>query len=330
MIRLYTFIILFLFSFSAKGQELYNLTQPASTLPKGALGVRLFNESYDEAGLIRKITILKVMYGITPKLSVILSGVATDYHSLYLPVDFILHNHSGKGPVVSANVPAVVPYPYIFAGTDLYAQYRFFASDGQNSHFRMAVYGEASDIRIASHLAEPELLTHNSGVGGGIITTYLKSHFAATLTVGGVLPFEYKGNSYDIYGGAYPVTFIYGNAVDYDLALGYLLFPKEYKNYKQTNINLYLEFLGKSYGAAKVTQQDGVVIYNIPNTIPILSAGNYVEINPGIQFIIRSTTRIDISVGFPLINFSYNHDYPLYYIGIQRYFFFKHKSSKSD
>ena len=326
MKRLFSIIFLFLSIQTLRGQELYNVTLPASTVPKGTLGIRIFNESYDEDGLIRKITVMKVMYGLTPKLTLTLSGVATDYHSLYLPDDFILHNHSGKGALVSANTPAVVPYPYIFGGMDLYGQYRFYSSDGQNSHFRMAAYGEGSYIRIASHLAEPELLTHNSGVGAGLIATYLKSHFAATLTLGGVLPFEYYGNSYDKYGGVYPVTFKYGNAADYDLALGYLLFPRHYKNYKQSNVNLYLEFLGKSYGSAQVTQQDGVVIYHIPNTIGILEGGTYVDVYPGIQWIIQSSLRIDLSVALPLINYSYLHEYPIYYLVVQRYFSFKKRT----
>ncbi len=317
-------------SISIRAQELYNLTLPASTLPKGALGIRLFNESYSEQGLIRKITELKLMYGITSKLSVTVTGVASDYHSLYLPVDFILHDHSGGNAPPAANLPQATPNPYIFAGTDLYAQYRFLASDGQNSHFRMAAYGEGSYVRIASHLGDPELLTHNTGFGAGLITTYLKSHFAATATLGYVIPTEYAGNAFDKYGGAYYTTIKYGNAFNYDLALGYLLFPRHYKTYNQSNVNLYLEFLGRSYGAAAVTQQDGVVTDHIPNT-PFLKAGNYVDINPGVQWIIKSSLRIDVSVGFPLINSSFIHQYPLYYIGLQRYFFFKKRSSaKSD
>ena len=330
MSRFYTVIFFLLFSLTAMGQELYNLTLPASTLPKGALGIRLFNESYDESGLIRKISVLRVMYGITPRFNLILSGVGSDYHSLNLPTDFILHNHSGNGPAVSANTPAVVPYPYIFSGADLYGQYRFYSEDGQNRHFRMAAYGEVSYARIVSHLAEPELLTHNSGVGAGLIATYLKGHFAGTLTVGGVLPFEYKGNSYDIYGGAYPIDFKYGNAVDYDLALGYLLLPRKYTSYKQTNINLYLELLGKTYGAADVTQHDGIESYKIPNTIAILRGGSYMEVSPGVQFIIRSDVRVDVSVGLPLGDGSYLHEYPLYYLAVQRYFYFHKKASAKN
>ncbi len=325
------FLLLFIASsLCSPAQELYNLTQPASTIPKGALGVRLFDESYSESGLVRKISVLKMMYGITPKLSIILSGVAADYHSLNLPYDFISHNHSG-GAAASASTPAAVPNPYIFNGVDVYAQYRFFSSDGQNSHFRMAAYAEVSKTRIASHLAEVELLTHNSGFGAGVITTYLKSHFAATATVGYIIPEQYKGDAIDIYGGTWPTTIVYGNAVNYSLAFGYLLLPQHYKSYKQSNLNIYLEFLGKSYNAADITQQDGVVTDHISNNIAILKAGNYIDVNPGLQYIIRSTTRIDISMGFPLINKSYIHEYPLYYIGVQRYFFFnKRNKEKKD
>ncbi len=316
--------------FSVKAQELYNLTLPASTLPKGTVGVRLFNESYSESGLIRKITELKVMYGISPKITVTFTGVASDYHSLYLPVDFILHDHSGAGTPPSANIPEPTPNPYIFAGCDLYAQYRFLSQDRQNTHFRMAAFGEASYVRIASHLGEPKLLTHNSGFGAGLISTYLKSHFAGTVTLGYVVPTEYNGNAFDKYGGIFPTTIKYGNAFNYNLAFGYLLFPRHYTTYNQTNLNLYLEFLGRSYGPAHVTQKDGTVTSYIANT-PFLSGGTYMDISPGVQLIIKSSVRVDLSVGLPFINSSFIHQYPLYYIGLQRYFFFrKHNSEKTD
>ncbi len=81
MKKLAGFILTLFFSQIGLSQELYNLTLPASTLPKGAIGIRLFDESYDESGLIRKITELKVIYGLTPNLTFVLSGVGADYHS---------------------------------------------------------------------------------------------------------------------------------------------------------------------------------------------------------------------------------------------------------
>ena len=105
---------------------------------------------------------------------------------------------------------------------------------------------------------------------------------------------------------------------------GYLLFPKEYRGYDEDNWNIYLEFMGKSYEAATVIQ-DGLPV---AVQTPLLKAGSYVEVYPGIQRIVNSNFRIDFSVGFPLINMSYTRFYPDFMIGVQRYFF-KSKKTKN-
>ncbi len=332
------FIIL---SYSLKAQELFPIEEPASSVPKGAIGLRVFDEGYKEAGIFRNVIGLKVLYGITSKLSVYATGTVSNYHEKTLPYDFITHDHSGNNVSGGSNTPQQgIPYPYVFNSVDIYAKYRFVTIDGQNTHFRVAAYAEGSYVDVPSHEAEPDLLVHTSGYGAGLIATYLKHHFAASLTSGFILPSDYKGNATDNFGGSYPTTIQYGNAVNYALSFGYLLFPHYYKNYKQTNWNIYCEFTGKSYGAAHVTQLDGPpspalpdpLVIKVANTTPILKAGNYLNINPGLQCIIRSTYRIDISAAFPLINKSYNYLYPLYLIGVQRYFFpaSKHTSQKND
>lgn len=93
-----------------------------------------------------------------------------------------------------------------------------------------------------------------------------------------------------------------------------------YKNYKQTNLNLYIEFMGKAYQQANVFQYGGVV--SVPIQTPLRKANNYVEIHPGLQAIFNSNLRIDFSMGVPLINKSYARFYPIYTLGIQRYFYF--------
>ena len=336
-----TLFFLILLSLSLKAQELFPVEEPASTVPKGAIGVRAFDEGYKEADLFRNVAALKLLYGVTSKLSVYATGTVSNYHEKTLPFDFITHNHTGSGVSGGATTPQQgVPYPYVFNSIDLYAKYRFITADAQNSHFRMAAYVEGSYVAVPSHEAEPDLLVHTSGFGAGLIATYLKHHFAVSLTTGFIIPSEYKGNATDKFGGIYPTTIQYGNAFNYDLSFGYLLFPRNYKDYKQTNWNVYCEFIGKSYGAANVTQLDGPPspilpnpeVIKVANTSPILRAGNYMDINPGIQCIINSTYRVDLSVGFPLINTSYDHLYPLYLIGVQRYFFpfAKHTSAKID
>ena len=319
----------------AVAQELFPVAEPASSVPKGALGVRVFDEGYQEKSLYRNVAAIKLMYGLTSKLSVYVTADVSDIHAKTLPFDFISHDHSGGTLVSGTNTPKQgVEYQYVFNSVDLYAKYRFLSVDGTNSHFRMAAYAEGSYVAVPSHEAEPNLLIHTSGVGAGIITTYLKHHFAVSLTTGCILPFDYKGNTYDIFGGVYPTTIKYGNAVSYDLSFGYLLFPRSYKNYDQTNWNIYCELIGKSYGAAKVREQDGpfpgAIVYELSNSTPILKAGNYIDITPGIQCILKSTYRIDFSVAFPLINRSYNHLYPVYMLGLQRYFYFgKHGDKKN-
>ena len=316
-------------------QELFPLSEPASNVPKGALGVRAFDEGYREADIFRNTMGLKLMYGLTSKLSVYVTGTVSDYHEQQLPFDFISHNHGGGQ---TSTPQQGVPYPYVFNSVDVYAKYRFLTSDGTNTHFRMAAYTEGSYVAVPSHETEPDLLIHTSGFAAGLITTYLKRHFAVSLTTGFILPAEYKGDAVDKYGGVYPTTIQYGNAANYNLSFGYLLFPRNYTSYEQVNWNIYLEFTGKAYGAATVTQLDGkpsAVVPNplpipISNATPILEAGNYIDINPGIQCIIRSTYRIDLSAGFPMINKSYDHLYPIYLLGVQRYFFFRRRSGMKN
>jgi len=335
MIKISFLLFSFFWAFCAVAQELFPLEEPASNVPKGALGVRMFDEGYKEVDLYRNTMGLRLMYGLNPKLTVYATGTFSDYHEKTLPFDFITHNHGGTSTGGTNTPKPGIPYPYVFNSIDLYAKYRFLTHDGQNRHFRMAAYAEGSYVAVPSHEAEPDLLIHTSGIGAGLISTYLVHHFAASLTAGFIIPFEYHGNTYDNYGGIYPTTIQYGNAVNFDLSLGYLLFPKSYANYKQSNWNVYCEFLGKSYERASIYQQDGpfagAIVTELPITTPILKAGYFLDINPGLQCIINSTWRIDVSMGFQLINQSYDHLYPLYLLGLQRYFYFsRNVSTKND
>ena len=317
------YIVLFLaFSYSVKAQELFPMTEPASTVPKGALGIRLFGETYNEVDRMRNLVALRVMYGLTARFTIEATPNISNHHNKQLPPEFPTHNT----PQIGVN------HPYLFNGIDFYAKYRFLSIDGQNSHFRAAIYGEYSILKTAHDEAEPTLLDDNSGAGGGVITTYLKGHFAVSFTGGIILPFKYKGDVPDQIPGlpGVPATVTYGNGYNYSISFGYLLFPQSYTNYRQTNWNIYMEFIGKDYDAMKM--QVGNVYYNLPQ-YSISTAGNkalqanqYIEAYPAIQAIIHSDIRIDFSVGFPVESRSYVHFYPVYNLGFQRYFYFhKHK-----
>jgi hypothetical protein len=247
-----------------------------------------------------------------------LNATTSNHHSKQLPPEFPDHNTPQIG----------VRLPWRFNGLNVYAKYRVLSVDGEKTHFRIAAYGEASWLEVAHDEAEPDLLDDTKGIGGGLIATWLKDHFAASFTGGYIFPFDYHGGIPDWLGGGLPdvpATVQYGRAINYSLSLGYLLLPRRYSNYRQTNLNLYLEFLGKSYTAGRVFLENiGAPgrSYEIKGTAAtVFAPNNYVEVHPGVQAILSSNLRVDFSAGFPLIGHSYAHYYPFYMVGIQRYFF---------
>jgi hypothetical protein len=299
-------------------QELFIKEEPASTLPKGVFGLRMFSEIYTEPGnQTRAFLALRGMYGLGRKLSVYATLNASNHHSKQLPPEFPDHNTPQIG----------VPLPWRFNGINLYAKYRLLNIDGKKSHFRVAAYASASWLDVAHDEAEPNLLDDTKGVGAGAISTWLKNHWAVSFTGGCILPADYVGETPDPIPGlpSVPARVHYGKAFNYSLSFGYLLLPFSYKNYRQTNINLYAELLGKSYTAGRVflgNTRSGTASYEIRGTaVQVFSPNVYLELHPGIQAIIRSNLRLDFSVGFPLISRSYVHYYPLYTVGVQRYFY---------
>jgi len=319
--KVFYIILLLFFSRLVKAQELFPMAEPASNIPKGTLGVRFFSETYNEVDRLRNMFALKLMYGLTPRLTIEATPNVSNHHNQQLPPEFPTHNTPQIG----------VDHPYLFNGVDFYAKYRFLSLDGQNSHFRAAIYGEYSVLDVAHDEAEPTLLDDNSGWGAGLIATYLKNHFAASFTGGFIKPDIYTGNVPDPLPGlpGVPATVTYGNGYNYSLSFGYLLSPDSYTSYKQTNWNIYMEFIGKDYDP--VTMTVGNVSYKLPQ-YSINTSGNkalqghyYLELYPGVQCILLSDLRIDFSLGFPVVNRSYVHFYPVYNFGIQRYFDFHKK-----
>lgn len=313
------------FSFSLKAQELFPHNEPASNVPKGVIGIRPFYKTYPEVNLKRQMFALRLMYGLLPKLTIMGTISVTNHHGKDLPPNLVTHTHNGNQTTYfTNNIQRGVVYPYTFSGVYLYAKYRFLTFDRKNQHFRMALYADWSNVGVPHDESEPNLMDDTKGYGGGLIATFLKNHFAASFTGGFVIPKYYDGFSPDIGGQKVPTRIEYGRAAIYNLSFGYLVYPKKYADYNQTNINLYVEFIGKAYEAATVTQYGYV---NVPIQTPLLDKGNYVEIHPSIQAIFDSNMRVDFSVGLPLIKRSYARFYPVYYIGVQRYLFPKSKKA---
>jgi len=311
---------------SVTGQELFPMTEAATNTPsKGVWGIRLFGETFTEINRQRNLVALKIMYGLTSRLSIYATPNVSNHHNTELPPDFPQHNTPQIG----------VSHPYLFNGVDFYAKYGIYQDDWQNGHFRVAAYAEYSLLNTAHDEAEPTLLDDTKGFGAGVITTYLEHHFAVSFTGGMILPSVYRGTIPDQFAGlpGVPAIINYSNAYNYSLSFGYLLMPDKYKNYDETNWNIYLEFLGKSYGAAQMqvanilSPSQFYYVYAPYNTA--LQAGQYVEVYPGVQCIVRSDLRIDFSVGYPIIGKSYVHFYPVYNIAVQRYLYSGHKKKKT-
>jgi len=320
-------LFLLLSSSSLSAQELFPLNDNASNIPKGILGVRIHANTFIEAGTLRNLNVLRAMYGITSKWSVYCSASLSNHHGTTFPKNLVSHTHSSNGTeYFTGNFQRGLPYPFRFNGILFYNKYRFITYDRQNEHFRMAVYGEWSSVTTAHDEAEPNLLDDTGGYGFGLISTYLKNKFAVSLTTGAVLPKKYEGYAPDpITEQMISTSVQYGKAFKYSLSIGYLIYPRVYNDYKQTNWNIYLELMGKSYGSAVVHQYGGT--QQIPVTTPLLLQGFYVDVCPGLQAIINSNLRLDLSAMFPLINKSFAHFYPLIEIGAQYYFYRTNKKS---
>jgi hypothetical protein len=258
-------ILILTFSFASlisNAQELYIVTEPASNMATGSLGVRLTNKLYrmEHDGSHSYRLEPEIMFGISKKL--------------------MLH----------ANLYAsnMFQNSFRFEGASVYAKYRFLSIDDIHSHFRMAAFGKVSLIDNPNAITEIE--KHDSG--GGVIHEEMHNYYSDELDLDGSnsgmntgivatqLMHKVALSGSATYtnrwknGDREKVPGLSNHALNYSFSAGYLFLPREYKNFRQTNLNLYSEFLGAS-GLDK--------------------KGYYVDFVPGIQFIFNSISRLDFA-----------------------------------
>lgn len=230
---------------TATGQELFVYSEPASNMPAHSAGIRLTNwiMNETETNRINYHLLPEVMLGINNKLMVHAEG-------------FVSNRNSSLA----------------LEGAGLYAKYRFLSRDNLYHHFRMAAFGRVSSNNADIHQDEIQTNGHNTGYQLGLIGTQLLHKTALSATV-------YFEQAYGNFGGNELPAQVDGKAVNYVLSCGHLFYPKHYKSYKQTNINVMLEALGQVQ----------------PGT-----GKHYVDLAPSLQFIINSQTRADIGYRFQL------------------------------
>ncbi|WP_345954154.1 hypothetical protein [Mucilaginibacter sp. PAMB04168] len=241
----------------SQAQELYVNTEPASNMATNSLGIRTENQGYFKPDFRNRST-LEVMYG------------ASKYLMLHSSV-YLSNFYQDKQR---------------FEGLSAYAKYRFYSADTVQRHFRMAAFAKASSISNPVPNQEISLEGDNTGVQGGLVATQLLHKLALSGSVSYLRAFENRG-------GYVPVN---PNSVGYSLSAGYLLFPKQYTNYEQTNINLYAELLGKANPG---------------------KGQHYLDIAPAIQFIFNSVLRVDLSYRTPLVNRMVRNTQNMYLVRVE-------------
>lgn len=262
MQKLY-FVIAFLISQLVLSQELFVVTDPASNVPTNTLSIRMGNTFMEVANSD------KYNYNLNPELTYGLNK------NLMLRTTLFTSNRQGS---------------YAFTGAGFYAKYRFLSSDDLNSHFRMAGFGRYSFNTASINQEAIEIMGMNSGFETGIVATKLIHKVALSSSVSFEKALNNGSNSFPDKLG--------DNATNYTFSIGKLMYPKKYTSFKQTNINLMLEFVGQTINE---------------------NGHSYLDFVPAIQFIINSRARIDVAYSKQimsslnrmapngiLINFEYN------------------------
>lgn len=243
----YVLLLLFLFSSFCFSQELFVVTDPASNVPANSLAVNIMQSAFKEAleSGYNYHLMPEVTYGVNKNLMVRGSAfISTRSNALYAE------------------------------GGGVMAKYRFYSEDDLNSHFRMAAYGRYSFNRADIHQEQIEILGHNTGFETGIIATKLIKKIAISSSISFEKALDNKPNY------LFPSNFG-NNATNYTLSFGKLMYPKKYTSFKQTNINLMVEFVGQTIN------QNGK---------------SFLDIVPAVQFIFNSQARLDFAYRRELVN----------------------------
>ena len=228
-------------------QELFINAEPASLIPKGSKVLSLVNSNIFLNGVDGLDNSLSTATLLVPSLSY---GI-----SKRLMVRFCLQ---------LSNNPFVDYYPnWHFNGFKFYSKQRILSSDRPKYHTRLSSFIKGSYHNDKFMKNDLDIDIQDSGFQFGLIGTQLVNKFAISITSG--LGFYTKED-----------LNLFMNSV----SLGYLVLPRKYKSYKQTNFNVYLEY-----------ETNTILNNSFSDRYNKFSS----TIAPGIQFILFSRSRLDFS-----------------------------------
>ncbi|WP_395057692.1 hypothetical protein [Flavobacterium sp.] len=241
-------ILLFVFAFQKNySQELFVVTDPASNIPSNTLSVRLSHSLFKEE------FVSGYNYHLMPE-----ATYGLNKNLMFRAAAFV-SNRSNK---------------LVTEGGSFYTKYRFYSTDDLNSHFRLAAFGRYSFNTSDIHQEQIEIMGHNSGFETGLVATKLIKKVAISTSVSFEKALDNKPN--------YPFPDDFGdNATNYTLSFGKLMYPKKYTNFKQTNINLMVEFVGQTINK---------------------NGKSYLDVVPALQFIFNSQARLDLAYRQELVS----------------------------
>lgn len=229
---------------------MYVYSEPASNMPAHSLSAKfsanLIGRQQGNANRFMQRYTSELMFGISKKWMVHVGATIADMHT----------------------------EKFRWESAYLYAKYRFLSNDELHSHFRMAVFADASYTRSPFHFDEISLLGDKKGVQLGLIATQLWNKLAVSGTVSHTQALDKSRNNKVLY---IPER-IY-QAMNYSLSAGYLVLPFEYTDYKQTNLNIYTELLAQQSLDRKAY---------------------YVDLAPAVQLIFNSNAKLNIGYRFQL------------------------------
>lgn len=232
----------------AEAQELYIYTEPASNIPAKSISAKL-SANYAEG----------MRWGS--------NGLVQRYRpEMYMGLskNFMIR---ASGTFANMNTSA-----FKFESVSLYGKYRFLSKDEAHRHFRMAAFADASMSKAPFRYDEISLMGDKTGAEAGVVATQLINKLAISGIVSHAQVLD--KSRFDKVKTNLPYQ-----AMNYSLSAGYLLFPKKYEDYQQTNFNIYTEILAQQTLDTK---------------------RYYIDMAPGVQFIFNSNSKLNLGYRFQL------------------------------
>ena len=260
--RIFFILFLLIHTYIISAQELYINSEPASLIPKGTKVVRLTNSNIflDGSNIMGSISNAFI---VTPSLSYGLSKkimVSGSFQFANKPYEQDMMPNFG------------------FNGFKLYSKQRILTTDKDKYHTRLSSFIKYSYHENKFMKDNLDLELQDTGFELGLIGTQLIKKLAISITSG----FTRISNIDEKFTQGTTVKWQKTNVNTFknSISAGYLLFPRKYKSYKQTNFNLYVEYLTNTI----LNKEFPVRYHKFRSTFA-----------PGIQFILLSRSRLDFS-----------------------------------